>query len=300
MRSYKQLTLFHAFIVMYLKGILWYHMPTPRTLAYLISTPERPWPRDVLGMLVTFVFFVFPFLFFMLYVGFTYKTVGSQPECDDIVENGWLGYKEGVTYNLFRTEMLSIMPHVGFLLVRILWRINMAEFKWIDYIAYKTCSRIAACIFYTIASTACIIRVKLLIGKNPVSEEEKQWTFGQVLAMFLLLGPSYQFIKAFVDRKESRPVKHLKDLDHNGLGGNGENLEDDYDPADAMGHRGPGKRVQKDTIPTEVLGHLRYVMPIEAFYDDNTFVRLTSECKGESEHYEYSCSWYQCQLFEER
>lgn len=34
-----------------------------------------------------------------------------------------------------------------------------------------------------------------MISGNPVSKEEDEWTFGQVLAMFLLWGPTVELVK---------------------------------------------------------------------------------------------------------
>jgi hypothetical protein len=52
---------------------------------------------------------------------------------------------------------------------------------------------------YTGFSIYSIVSLEQIISRNWVSEEENEWTFGQLLALFLLLGPALNFVDAMAE-----------------------------------------------------------------------------------------------------
>ncbi|KAJ9138907.1 hypothetical protein NKR23_g8208 [Pleurostoma richardsiae] len=51
---------------------------------------------------------------------------------------------------------------------------------------------------YTAFSIYAVVSLEQMIDRNNVDREEEQWTFGQILAVFLLLGPAYEFVNVLL------------------------------------------------------------------------------------------------------
>lgn len=59
-------------------------------------------------------------------------------------------------------------------------------------------------IIRTAFSISIIISLEQMISRNRISEEESQWTFGQIIALILLFGPLMDLTDAFLDATKGK------------------------------------------------------------------------------------------------
>ncbi|KAL1841774.1 hypothetical protein VTJ49DRAFT_6612 [Mycothermus thermophilus] len=211
-----KLTLFHAIIVLHLLSLLGVN------LASRISSRGKPMVRFWLNAFIVLCAAAC-FLSFNIYVWVRAPDFGSQPECNDTVVYVLFGQSIKATNYVFRYFMLAALaapPGVfilGFIIAVPCWIKIRGDLRkegidvpfraafWVSYENDDGSQRvnwtqeITQVMAYTGFSIYAIVSLEQIINRNHVNEEENEWTFGQIIALFLLLGPTVDFMNAVTD-----------------------------------------------------------------------------------------------------
>jgi hypothetical protein len=213
--THGQLTLFHAVVVLHLLSLLGIN------LASRVSAKNSPWIRFWMNALLI-ICAVAGFIAFNVYVWIRAPDFGSQPECNPTVVYVLFGNSIQATNHIFRYIILATLAAIpGFFVIFLVlglpcwvmacclcrdemhWTRNTFpswsksddsgddEPKSVNW-THETVQVMA----YTAFSIYAIVSLEQMISRNRVSEEESEWTFGQILALFLLLGPTVDFFNA--------------------------------------------------------------------------------------------------------
>ncbi|KAL2126200.1 hypothetical protein VTI74DRAFT_1481 [Chaetomium olivicolor] len=213
--THGQLTLFHAMVVLHLVSLLGIN------LASRISPKKSPWIRFWMNSLLI-ICAVSAFIAFNVYVWIRAPDFGSQPECNSTVVYVLFGNSINATNPIFRYIILATLAAIpGFFVIFLILGLPC----WI--MACCLCREDMHCkrnpvpllfdrddtsedgpkpvnwthemvqiMAYMAFSIYAIVSLEQMISRNRVSEEESQWTFGQIIALFLLLGPTVDFFNA--------------------------------------------------------------------------------------------------------
>jgi hypothetical protein len=207
-----ELTLFHSVIVMFLTPILWCEMQVEVLRWYQTRDSQASTVSSIFHGLGLILLQLSPVVF-CVYVMAKLKTIATYAYCINDSENGWLGYREGLTERTFLNSVgILVVPWLFFLVraVVIFWRSRSTTSdctpRMKDGPRWRIAWRLTDHIISIAISVIYLAQVEILLGRNPVSEEEKEWSFGQTLAMLSLLGPAYRFIQAGLEFWENRKL----------------------------------------------------------------------------------------------
>ena len=220
-----QLTLFHAICVLHLLSLLGFGLVAQRTYE---GGGFYRWA--VLGALRVVVGLAFVAL--TAYIWLTAPTFGSQPECNASTVYVVFGVSLHAADDVFRYVILALMATVA-----LAWAINM--FIWV-LIAKCCCgsvrsglrqtqktsrdlealqrvlgrievadprlrrdlasSQVVWLLVHTGVNIYMIVTLEQTVARNRLSPEEREWTFGQVLAIFVLLGVVVEVINILLPK----------------------------------------------------------------------------------------------------
>lgn len=220
--THDQLTLFHAIVVIHLLALLGVNM------ASRISSKG---PNKVRFFMNSFlvVCATATFIGFNVYVWVRAPDFGSQPECNDSVVYVLFGQSIQATNNVFRYIILATLaaPPAGFIIFLLIgapcWVASCCFYRrhFRDFDPPSTtvtfeedassisegkgAREFIQVMAYIAFSIYAIVSLEQMIKRNPVSEEETEWSFGQIIALFLLLGPTVDFMNAVVEGFRKTP-----------------------------------------------------------------------------------------------
>jgi hypothetical protein len=195
-----QLTLFHAICVIHLLALLGINVISQGQYRGL-------GPIRATALLAITAVAGCAFIAFNAYVWATAPTFGSQPECNDTTTYVVFGVSISATAPVFRwiiiatlsTIPVAILVFVSCFLpcLACFWchsrRLPEAwhTTRYSDGPASAEDSRpmkeVASTIGFMMFSIYCIVCLELTISRNSLDPSEKDWTFGQILAVFLLI-----------------------------------------------------------------------------------------------------------------
>ncbi|KXG46791.1 uncharacterized protein PGRI_035370 [Penicillium griseofulvum] len=225
------LTLFHAICVVHLLAILGIDMVSKGRYAGL-----GPWRLYFFAALQ--ILALAAFLSFNIYVWVTAPHFGSQPQCNKDTVYVIFGVSIKATAPVFRYIILGTLGAVvaGYAItftcmLPCLCGIEGQKRGWINWFVevnhpvYRddrepperlhgqallryTLNKVAYCSF----CIYLIVSLEQTISRNVLDPEEKGWTFGQVIAIFLLLGVANELLNVLLaswDRKQSENAQQL-------------------------------------------------------------------------------------------
>lgn len=212
--AHARLTLFHAVVVLHLLALLGITLATRGKYAGNESARSI---IDTVGMLLSFA----AFISFNVYMWIKAPTFGSQPECNSGVVYVIFGVSIQATNDVFRYIILAtfaIVPGIFMIFFILLTPCLIAAWccwgrnegwesrqprrgSYDGESAADENRRIHESIqivAYVAFAIYAIVSLEQMISRNRVSEEERYWTFGQVLSLFLLLGVANEAISAVI------------------------------------------------------------------------------------------------------
>lgn len=220
-----QLTLFHAICVLHLLSLLGFGLVAQRTYE---GGGFYRWA--VLGALRVVVGLAFVAL--TAYIWLTAPTFGSQPECNASTVYVVFGVSLRAAEDVFRYVILALMATLA-----VAWAVNM--FVW-ALLAKCCCGSVRSglrqtqktsrdlealqrvlgrvrvadprfqrdmissqfvwLLIHTGVNVYMIVTLEQMVARNRLSPEEREWTFGQVLAVFVLLGVVVEVINILLPK----------------------------------------------------------------------------------------------------
>ncbi|KAL8786284.1 MAG: hypothetical protein Q9213_002879 [Squamulea squamosa] len=232
----KQLTLFHAICVLHLLSLLGFGLTSRGKYGHQ--------GRYRLSVLWTAkILIAGAFVSFLAYVWATAPRFGSQPECNASTAYVIFWVNINATNIVFRYAILVLMVLavtlavmnglVGGLtaawccgirdenrevrsgdlaaMITILSRVQIRErrIKW----ALQQ-QNLGDGILRTLVNVYGIVMLELTVHRNNLSSEEQGWTFGQILAIFLLLGVVAEVLNVLLAKLDSKPEKTQPDVEN--------------------------------------------------------------------------------------
>ncbi|KAK6523314.1 hypothetical protein TWF281_001293 [Arthrobotrys megalospora] len=221
----QKLTLFHAICCIHLLALLGVDLYSRGR--YTGFGPGRLIVTTVINILA-----VCAFIAFNVYVWITAPTFGSQPECNSSTVYVVFGVSISATAPIFRYIILATLAVIpACIIVALILMLPCV----LCIVACKLCSDsdsesggvgavatslnpepadpcVAATnrVKYVLANLAfciyAIVSLEQTISRNNLDVEEKEWTFGQIIAVFLLLGVGNEVVTillAQVDRRRA-------------------------------------------------------------------------------------------------
>lgn len=222
----RQLTLFHAICVMHLLSLLGFGLVAQRKYepdgraGAGVSAADRNALWRLAFAAATRVLVAGAFVALTAVIWVTAPTFGSQPECNATTVYVAFGLSIRATNDVFRYVILGLMVAmavswvislvIGFVIAKCCCggvrraALGGAAVKegltvWAAVygravMAHPTAKRngwqgqVANMLLHTGINVYMIVTLEQIVGRNSLAEEEREWTFGQVLALFLLLG----------------------------------------------------------------------------------------------------------------
>lgn len=208
------LALFHALCVFHLLG--------------LVGISFSPKGRYPAGMVRTYTFLIFYVLAvagslsYMIYVFATAPTFGNQPECNS-----------HTIYVLFWVNILATNNVLRWCVVTLLACMLLGFVIWLLVITGTGCCLAVDCMcgrrsynpggewesneeirkgfpYHLISqlsgSAYAIAMLELMIHRNPLAPGAGEWTFGQVLAMMMLVGPLVELVSLLLGKADGGPT----------------------------------------------------------------------------------------------
>jgi hypothetical protein len=157
-------------------------------------------------------------LSYLIYVFATAPTFGSNPECNDTIK-----------YVLFGINISATNSVIRWLFVAGFGFIMLGFALWLLFAARGLCSMICGCfrgengglgsvqssndhprrrkpfwtvVGHTLGSVYVIVMLELIIRRNQLGPGINEWTFGQVLAMMMLVGPLIELTSSMLGEKD--------------------------------------------------------------------------------------------------
>ncbi|KAG9229072.1 hypothetical protein BJ875DRAFT_500239 [Amylocarpus encephaloides] len=233
-----QLTLFHAICVLHLLSLLGFGLAAKGKYGRT--------GRNRRAFLYTFKLLVAgAFLAFASFIWATAPRFGSQPECNRSTVYVVFGVSIGATERVFRYVLLALMCStvVGFMIALIMFGALAAcvcgtkrkekmvrtedlammagiaarvEFKHPRARWAMVQGEVATVLLKTGVNVYAIVTLEQTISRNRLGDEERKWGFGQVLALFLLLGPVAELLNillAKTDRDAEEEKEKEEEMD---------------------------------------------------------------------------------------
>ncbi|KAK1599102.1 uncharacterized protein LY79DRAFT_536967 [Colletotrichum navitas] len=220
-----QLTLFHAICVLHLLSLLGFGLVAQRR--YQGGGLKR-W----LVMAALRVIIACAFTALTAYIWVTAPTFGNQPDCNASTVYVVFGVSIRATNDVFRYVILALMASmtVGWVLSMVMYVVLAhcccggvrSGMKWArqvnpDVEALKKVigrikvsdprfkqnlisGQVVQLLIQTGINVYMIVTLEQIVKRNNLSEEEKEWTFGQVLAIFVLLGVVVEVINILLPK----------------------------------------------------------------------------------------------------
>ncbi|KAL2069259.1 hypothetical protein VTL71DRAFT_15597 [Oculimacula yallundae] len=222
----QQLTLFHAICVLHILSLLGFGLTSKGEYG------SKGRIRRIV-LLISQYFIAGAFLAFAAYIWSTAPTFGSQPECNASTKYVIFGVSILATEPVFRYVILGLMIatvvgvavamscagtiYACFCGVRRSERgirsddiasathaLSRLNFKQGKASAAMLQQEIIAVALRTGVNLYAIITLEQTIGRNTVGKEEKSWSFGQVLAIFMLVGVAVEVGSIFLARMDEK------------------------------------------------------------------------------------------------
>ncbi|KAK1986820.1 hypothetical protein LZ30DRAFT_581307 [Colletotrichum cereale] len=199
-----QLTLFHAICVLHLLSLLGFGLVAQRR--YQGGGLNR-W----LVMAALRVIIACAFTALTAYIWATAPTFGNQPDCNASTVYVVFGVSIRATNDVFRYVILALMASmaVGWVLSMVIY-VFLAHcccggvrsgMKWArQYKRDLISGQVVQLFIQTGINVYMIVTLEQIVKRNNLSEEEKAWTFGQVLAIFVLLGVVVEVINILLPK----------------------------------------------------------------------------------------------------
>ena len=193
-----QLTLFHAVCVIHLISLLGING---------FSQPDRKKilsPRFVLGMSLYCIGYL-TFVGFSIYVWSTAPQFGSQLECNSSTVYVVLGAAFPVVSPVFRWLLVaqcSIMAFALIIVTIMLFPLISVAKKILKLVplAPARSTPLVRVTAHIAIWTYAVVTFEQLLQRNTLSPGASQWSFGQILAMILLLYPAFEATCYFFGR----------------------------------------------------------------------------------------------------
>ncbi|KAK2050757.1 hypothetical protein LZ31DRAFT_548054 [Colletotrichum somersetense] len=227
-----QLTLFHAICVLHLLSLLGFGLVAQRR--YQGGGLNR-W----LVMAALRVIIACAFTTLTAYIWATAPTFGSQPDCNASTVYVVFGVSIRATNDVFRYVILALMASMA-----IGWVVSMIMYVFLAHCCcggvrsgmqwarqvnpdvevlknvvgrikvsdprYKRnliSGQVVQLFIQTGINVYMIVTLEQIVRRNSLSEEEKDWTFGQVLAIFVLLGVVVEVINILLPKLDELPAE---------------------------------------------------------------------------------------------
>ncbi|KAJ1549303.1 hypothetical protein HK405_005923 [Cladochytrium tenue] len=225
--SRQQLSLFHAICCVHLLALLGVSI-TPVN-SYGSHGPWRTYGNAAFSLLA-----ILAFVGFDSYVWATAPTFGSQPDCNADTRYVIFGVAIRATNDVFRYIILASFAataagfiititclaccFVGFWVMRdrlgplTTYRSDAPVSEEPAALNSRAARALANVVLMTGVSIYAIVSLEQTIAVNNVGEEEREWGFGQVLALFLLLGVVNELVNLGLAKLDKRNERR-KDAD---------------------------------------------------------------------------------------
>lgn len=223
----RQLTLFHAICVLHLLAVLGFGLNTKNEYGH--RGRNRWIIMQALKILISGCF-----LAFAAYIWATAPTFGSQPACNASTIYVVFGVSINATNIVFRYVILGLM---ALTMVGMIWNMlfcgtflacicgrhrrdqeNMATdlgaikdiMRRIDFGSSKkgraaeVQTAILGMLLRTGINIYAVVTLEETVRRNDLGAEEREWTFGQVIAIFLLLGVGIEVMNIFLAKLDGR------------------------------------------------------------------------------------------------
>lgn len=203
-----QLTLFHAVCVIHLLFLLGVNVVSRGRYRMFGALRQ-------LALFTVTIIALGTFSAFSTFVWITAPQFGSQPECNNQTIYVIFGVSINVTSSVFRWIMAAIfLAAPGIILLSLLIilcclgrkglllriRGNDRANEQVDgekFPAIELAIHIAFCIY-------AIVSLEQTINRNNVQSDEEQWTFGQIIALFILIGTANELLNLFLSTLDNR------------------------------------------------------------------------------------------------
>lgn len=204
----RSLNIFHALCVFHLLGIVG-----------LAVRPRGKYPTSAAREYVSLLLYVVVSagsLIYLIYVFATAPTFGDHPECND-----------SVVYVLFGVNLSATSPVLRWLFVAVFSVMLLGLSIWLLIISCagldamlrgtrgQTRQKLRApeqahkrdiyqAVAYLAGTAYLAAMVELMIQRNKLEPDEEEWTFGQVLAMMMLIGPVIELMSMLLGKLDER------------------------------------------------------------------------------------------------
>ena len=202
--AHRQLTLFHAICVVHLLALLGIDVATKTRYSSF-------GPLQVVFATTTLSAASLAYVGWTMHVWITAPTFGSQPECNEYTIYVVFGVSLHVVEPALRWVVLSIISLMAFcLLVGTLGFVCIAGFIYYktgvlrihDFMKIesheepvaKAHTNVLHVLILFGVNIYAIVSLEQTIARNNVSPREKYWTFGQLIALFLLIGAALDLL----------------------------------------------------------------------------------------------------------
>ncbi|KAK4160247.1 hypothetical protein QBC43DRAFT_325659 [Cladorrhinum sp. PSN259] len=228
----QQLTLFHAICVLHLLSLLGFGLVSQRTYD---STTKRggAWRWGVLA--VARVLVAGAFVALTAYIWLTAPQFGSQAECNSTTVYVVFGVSIRATDDVFRYVILVLLVvmavgwvislMIGYLFARCccggvretttrsaeakeglgVWVAMYSRVVFADPAHKRQAlyNQIVSMLIHTGINVYMIVTLEQIVARNHLSEEESEWTFGQLLAIFMLLGVVVEVVNILLPKLDA-------------------------------------------------------------------------------------------------
>jgi hypothetical protein len=215
----QQLTLFHAICCIHLLALLGIDLSSRGR--YAGFGKSRLIVMTTVNVLATCAFIAFN-----VYVWVTAPKFGSQPQCNSSTVYVVFGVSINATAPIFRWIILATMALGPALIICILlimlpcflciwwkgrgeWRRTAPDPTFDEMMSRP--ERITRHVLAILANMAfciyAIVSLEQTISRNNLSPDERQWTFGQIVALFLLLGVGNEMLNILLAHWDDRKAE---------------------------------------------------------------------------------------------
>lgn len=203
--------LFHALCVFHLLS-----------LVGLSIRPRGRYPTGVVSVLTFLSFFVLAaagLLSYLIYVFATTPMFGDQPECNSQIVYAIFGIKIPATNAVLRwvfvgilasllvlvVTWLVVIPIMGYCVVfdALLSRPHFIQHAETDGTEEKRKGPLCQVISQVVGSVYFIIMLELMMQRSTLASGVGSWTFGQVLAMMMLVGPLIELVSILLGKVDA-------------------------------------------------------------------------------------------------
>ncbi|KAK4129726.1 hypothetical protein N657DRAFT_640393 [Parathielavia appendiculata] len=226
--AHDRLTLFHAVVVLHLLALLGITLTTGAAVPGHSNETAHRIINEVVYLVTVAAFVAFNVL-----VWSRAPTFGSQPECNSTVVYVLFGVSIPATNDVFRYIILATFASVpGVFVISLFlsatcwmgmwcclrhgaWRLRDSSSSR-ERPSFDTCSNDESTatwirdsiniVAYAGMAIYAIVSLEQMVARNRVSDEERDWTFGQVLSLFLLFGVGNEVLNVVISSISGKPA----------------------------------------------------------------------------------------------